>query len=82
MFGRAGDLAKLYKDKHNPDLPHVVRDRADRAMQKIRAQLADHHLMGMRERLIRATKAGDMDAARKIELQMREYTGEDRETGT
>ena len=82
MHGRAGELKKLYEDMHNPDLPAIVRERADRAMQKIREQMKDKRLMEMREQLIRATRAGDSAAARRIELRMREHSGEDRETGT
>ena len=81
MFGRAGELERLNRDRNNPKLPHIVRDRADRAYAKIVEQMKDKKLMSMRERLINATRAGDMDAARKIQLQMRDYTGEDPETG-
>lgn len=82
MHGRAGELKKLYEDMNNPDLPAIVRERADHAMRKIREQMEDKKLMNMREQLIRATRAGDSAAARRIELRMREYSGEDRETGT
>lgn len=82
MYTRAGELAKLNRDRNNPDLPKFVRLQADRAHAKITEQLKDRKLNEFRERLIRATRAGDQKEARKIELQIRDYTGEDRETGT
>lgn len=81
MYGRTGDLAKLNADRNNPGLPKHVRHQADKAHAKIVEQLKDKKLMGLRERLIRATRAGDMKAASKIEQEMRAHTGEDRETG-
>ncbi len=82
MFGRAGELEKLNKDRNNPRLSKFVRQQADTAYAKIVAQMKDKKLMAMRERLIGATRAGDQAVARKIELEMRAHTGEDMETGT
>jgi hypothetical protein len=82
MYGRAGELARLNNDRNDPKLSKFVRQQADKAHQKIVNQLKDRKLMGLRERLIRATQAGDQYEARKIETEMRAYTGEDRETGT
>lgn len=81
MYGRAGDLAKLNKDRNNPDLPRITRLRADRAHAVIVEQLKDKKLMRMRERLINATRAGDPYEARKIQIAMRAYKKEDQETG-
>lgn len=82
MYGRDGELKRLNNDRNDPTLSRFTRKQADKAHSKIVAQLKDHKLMGMRERLIKATKAGDPYEAKKIETEMRAYTGEDRETGT
>ena len=82
MYGRAGDLEKLNRDRNNPRLSRFVRQQADKAHATIVAQLRDKKLMRMRERLINATRAGDNDEARKIEIGMRVYEKKDRETGT
>jgi hypothetical protein len=82
MYGRAGDLAKLNRDRNNIQLPNIVRLRADRAHATIVAQLKDKKLMRLRERLINATRAGDEYEARKIEIAMRAHRQEDQETGT
>lgn len=81
MYGRAGDLAKLNADRNNTSLPKIVRQRADKAHGQIVEQLKDRELMGLRERLIRAAQAHDTEAQLKIQMQMREHTGESRETG-
>lgn len=81
MYGREGQLKKLNNDRNNPKLSRIVRERADRARLKIINQLEDKELMGMREQLMRATQAGDSEASRKIQLRMRDYLGEERETG-
>lgn len=81
MYGREGELRKLNRDRNNPDLPRIARLRADQALHKIVGQLNDKKLMGMREQLIRATQAGDSKAAQNIQLRMRDYTSEERETG-
>lgn len=82
MYGRAGDLAKLNADRNNLHLPDIARLRADKAHAAIMEQLKDKKLMSMRERLINATRAGDQYEARRIELAMKAYRKEDRETGT
>lgn len=82
MYGRTSDLARLNRDRNNTHLPKVVRNRADKAHAKIVEQLKDRKLMGLRARLMKATKAGDMDVARKIEMEMRAYLKDDQETGT
>lgn len=81
MFGRDGELKKLNDDRNNPNLPRFVRRQADEAHHKIVEQMKDRRLMDMRLELIRATRAGDLEAINKIEKRIRAYTGEDRETG-
>lgn len=81
MYGREGELSKLNRDRNNADLPPIVRLRADRAYKKIAEQLKDKKLMGLREQLIKATRAGDQEASMKIQLQMRAHAGEEMETG-
>lgn len=81
MYGRTGDLTKLNNDRNNPNLPKFVRQQADKAHHKITEQLKDKKLMRLREQLINAAKANDLQAQHNIQLQMREHTGEDRETG-
>jgi len=81
MYGRTGDLEKLNKDRNDQSLPKIVRQRADQAHQTIVAQLKDKKLMGLREQLINAARANDLEAQHKIQIQMREHTGEDKETG-
>lgn len=81
MYGRAGDLAKLNKDRNDPRLPNIVRLRADRAHATIVEQMKDKKLMRLREQLINAVLAGDQDAQIKIEVAMRAHTHQDQETG-
>lgn len=81
MYGRAGDLAKLNKDRNDVTLSNIVRRRADKAHATIVAQLKDKKLMRLRLRLINAVRAGDNYEAQKIEIAMRAHRGEDQETG-
>lgn len=81
MYGRAGELTRLNKDRNNPSLSRFQRKMADEAHSKIVEQMKDKRLMRMREQLIRATRAGDLEAANKIQLRMRDYLGESPETG-
>lgn len=82
MYGRAGDLTKLNNDRNNPNLSGFVRLQADRAHSKIVQQIKDKDLMRLRLRLINATRAGDQNEARKIEIAMRAHEKRDQETGT
>lgn len=82
MYGRTGDLTRLNRDRNNPALSGFVRLQADKAHAKIVRQLKDKTLMRMRERLIYATRAGDMTEARKIEIAMHAHEKKDQETGT
>lgn len=81
MFGRAGELERLNSDRNNPELPPFTRLQADKAHAKIVAQMKDKKLMTMRERLINANLAGDVEEVKKIEVAMRTYTRQDQETG-
>lgn len=81
MYGRSGELNKLYRDIHDFSLPKIIRHRADIARQKILAQMKDSKLMRMRVELIQATKAGDEQAAKKVQQRMRHYQKQDMETG-
>jgi len=81
MYGRAGDLKKLNADRNNGALPKIVRQRANEAHAKIVKQIKDKKLMSLRQRLIGATRAGDQESSHRIQLQMRDYQKQDRETG-
>jgi len=81
MYGREKDLLQLNKDRNDHSLDKFVRTRADKAHSKITNQLKDKKLMSLREQLIRASKARDQSAEQRIQQQMREHTGESKETG-
>jgi len=81
MYGRTGDLVKLNKDRNDYKLSKFTRSQADKAYAKIVVQLKDKQLMKLRLRLIKASIAGDLNEADKIQQQMRSFTKEDRETG-
>ena len=80
-YGWEGALTKLNADRNDYDKPRGVRIAADKAHAKILRNLEDTELMGMRERLIKATQAGDYEAIKRITQQMRAYNHEDQETG-
>lgn len=75
MHGRLTTLNKLKADRDNYGLPKIVRKRADDAMKKIIVQLKDRKLMAMRERLIRASLAGDHHEVWKIQNLMKAHEG-------
>lgn len=79
LFGRETTLYKLNRDRNNPKLSKIVRKRADEAMTKILKQLKDKKLMQMRTRLIAATRDGNQYEVWKIEQQMKEHEGRERE---
>lgn len=81
MYGREAQLRQLKKVINDPNKPKFVRHRADQAYKKIVEQLRDPKLMALRERLIKATRAGDGRATDKITKLIREYEGEERESG-
>jgi hypothetical protein len=79
--GWEGTLKRHSRDRNNVNLSPSVRLAADKAYKKIVAQLNDKHLMSQRERLIRASQAGDARAIDRISKQMRDYLKQDLETG-
>lgn len=79
LYGRLTTLKKLTKDRDNPNLHPFVRLQADKAIEKIKSQIKDRPLMAMRERLIKATRAGDLHEVWKIENQIRAYEGKELE---
>lgn len=81
MFGRDGELKRLNDDRNNSRLSKFVRQQADKAYHEIVRQLKDRKLMGMRLQLINASRAHDSVTAEKIQLQMRDYLKQDKETG-
>lgn len=80
MYGREKQLYQLNKDRNDPTKPMVARKWADAAHRKIVNQLKDRKLMAMRERLIKATRAGDKLEMNKIQAAMKAHEKQDRET--
>lgn len=74
-YGRLTTLNRLKAARDNGAIHPFRRMQADRAIQKIMAQLRDHKLMRLRERLIRATLYGDTHAQWLIEREMLAYEG-------
>lgn len=81
-YGREKDLIRLNKGRHNKKLNDVTRNGHDKAYAKVLRQLADPTYCGLRERLLKATVAGDQLAIAKIELQIRDHLGEPKEAFT
>ena len=81
MFGRDKDLSRLNQARNNFALNKLVRGQANKAYHAIATQLKDRKLMRLREQLIKANKAHDMQFAGKIEIQMRAYKAEEKENG-
>lgn len=75
-WGREADLLRLNKLKNDDTKGPKTRLGADRAHTKITMHLKDKKYTNLREHLINATRAEDTEAARKIELQIREYLKE------
>lgn len=80
-YGREGQLGRLNRERNDYNLPYHRRHAANKTLAKIIKQCSDKRLMAMRERLIKATQAGDYFEAGKIGQQMRAYLGEDLESG-
>ena len=80
MYGRENQLYQLNKERNHVKLPMWQRKQADRAFNKIAAQLKDTKLMSLRSRLIKATQAGDVKEMNHIQGQMKHHQGEDTET--
>lgn len=81
MYGRETQLTKLNDQRNDTKLSKLTRLHADKAHSKITSQMKDKKLMSLRERLIKATIAGDTYETSKIQMCMRDYTRQDRETG-
>lgn len=81
MYGRDSELIKLNNTRNDPTKSNAVRLKADKTRQQILDQMRDKRLMGMRLRLIQASRAGDVIEMAKISAQMKDYLNEDRETG-
>ncbi len=64
---RNADLSNLHRLFSDPTKPKHVRAWAFEGYQKIQAQVKDKTLTGLRLRLIRAARASDTDAAKRIE---------------
>lgn len=79
--GRESDLHRLNRIRNDVTQPRYRRLSAAKAHAKIVAQLSDRQLMALRERLVRASMAKDLEAANRITRQIRDYEGADRETG-
>lgn len=80
-WGWEGSLERFNKERNDVTLPAKRRYLADKARKKIMAKMEDKKLMAMRERLIKASKAGDERAVIQITKEIRWYSGEDTETG-
>lgn len=70
---RDHDLADLNRRMNDPTKPMWVRQKAWRTFNKILSQVSDRTLVELRHRLIRANIANDVDAAERIELQIKDY---------
>ena len=81
MYGRDGELTKLNAVRNDPSKSKWARNEADKAHRAITDQLKDKKLMAMRERLIRASQAGDRVEMARIGALMKDHEGKDTETG-
>lgn len=70
---REDNLKSLKEDMDNPLLPMGTRQKAHRTFNNILRQIKDRKLISMRERLLRAHRAGDDKVAEKITLEINEY---------
>lgn len=81
-YGREYELARFHKTKNNPLKDRYRRMMADQAITVIDRQLRDKAYLRLRERLVRASIAGDQKAIAKVELLIRDHLGEAREAYT
>lgn len=81
VYGYGSTLYKLRGDMDNYELTPITRRDAARNYYKILQTVQNKPLMRLRQRLIKATQAGNNLEANKISKQMRFYTKEDQETG-
>lgn len=73
MYGRQTTLEYLRARRDDYSRHPFRRKQADRAIKQIISQLRDKKLLRLRERLIRATRAGDDHWIWKIENQIRAH---------
>lgn len=73
LYGRYTTLERLRKVRDDPLKHPFHRWQADQSIGRILRQLESRPLMRLRERLIKATRAGDYHESWKIELLMRDY---------
>lgn len=71
--GRFHDLNQLTMVIHNPDESALHKRQAHRSLDKIKSTLKDKTLQRERQRLVRATQAGDVDEVEKISEIIREH---------
>jgi len=64
--GRIKDLDQLTMVIHNPDESALHKRQAHRSIARIKALMRDKKLQNERERLIRATQAGDVVKSKKL----------------
>lgn len=79
LYGRQTTLSRLDEVRSDPTIDRFTRSRADKAYHEILGQLKDKKLMRLRERLIKATMAGDLHEVWKIENLMRSHEGKQQE---
>jgi hypothetical protein len=79
LYGRLTTLNKLKDMRDNPEIHPHHREGAAKAMERIKTQLKDKKLMKLRERLIKATIAGDLHESWKIENQIKAHEGKELE---
>lgn len=77
LFGRLTTLNRLKKVRDDFSKHPFHRQQADKAMSKIKLQLKDKRLNAMRERLIKATRAGDLHEVWKIENLIKHHEHEE-----
>jgi anaerobic selenocysteine-containing dehydrogenase len=81
MYGFGSTLYKLKGDMDNETLTPNTRKAAAKAYYEILRKVSDTKLMAFRERLIRAAQSENRYEVAKISAQMKDYAGEDKETG-
>lgn len=72
-YGRLTTLNYLKERRDDPKRHPFRRMQADQSIKKIVAQLRDHKLMRLRERLLRAQRYGDQHGVWLIENEIRAY---------
>lgn len=73
--GRQHDLQVLNRVLNDPSESELHKRQARSSIRKIEVVARDPKIRGLRERLIKAHRAGDADAAEKIGVEIRRYQG-------